>query len=316
MSYVDYRKGLPNKPFDPNYNTDMTAFQMAMAILPLLQGTNHVWGMRDKYGTIGIYPRQNQPCQGGEMRKYRLHTTGDILHGDLCTEPDKGKPGDLYAPFPSGEPVFVGFRHGVVKLNVWKEFFEKSVYGRHLNPRGDQIHYHYSDDKNLFVDGMITTNTMVDPTMLVNGIQVFRDWYVRLDALLGEGIDIDTAIVICAICTYGDSVKVCNPGENYHFTRSLNLERFARGDFRSFRRDENGTLFSGEDYNRENVARLFECVRGEKPYHPFSGSLPVKEAAEIITRDIAVIRSNKDEKVEEVKSAEVSVETKKKKKAA
>ena len=63
-------------------------------------GYNFTLGMfhEDKYK---VWKRQNQPCQGGEMRKYGL------THDD-STRPDDPRPGDLIHPFPDGIPLAVG----------------------------------------------------------------------------------------------------------------------------------------------------------------------------------------------------------------
>ena len=79
--------------------------------VPTLTGINFILAVRDKYGSIGFYPRVDQPCMG-EFRRYWNKNENHkqaTPHGDIAKS-KKNRPQDLYCPFPSGTPEMFGIR--------------------------------------------------------------------------------------------------------------------------------------------------------------------------------------------------------------
>ena len=294
---MDYRKGAVGLPFQRDYDNDVLAFKMAQLMIPHLCGCNHIWGFRDKFGTIGVYPRDSQPCQGGEMRKYENHFDGTELHGSLCTE-EKVKPGDLFAPFPSGIPVFVGRQIECPLKNI-KEFFgEGSIYGDLLGHKN--FHFNAEGDT---CRGFITTDTKVNPTVLVNAFQmVTRARSSPSDTLAGYPFDVRFLLDIFTLMS-GDKLRYWRqPGEGYHFTYALDLERFVLRNPNDYH--DGKTLFDGQDYNRTNVHKLFEVSRGQSPFK-IEGNLTLKDFADKLVSAIDQIKGKKPVEIETKKTETV-----------
>lgn len=134
-------------------------------------GTNFFLAVRDRFGSIGLYPRVNQPCMG-EFRKYKDKNPNDPNakpHGDLA-HGDKLKPHDLYSPFPSGEPVAFGkafYYHGgdvekhndLIRLvfsndSPWKDAF------------GDESFVEFTMQDKL-IKGVVIKTTDIDPSVFI-----------------------------------------------------------------------------------------------------------------------------------------------------
>ncbi len=296
---MDYRKGAVGLPFQRDYDNDVLAFKMAQLMIPHLRWTNHIWGFRDKFGTIGVYPRDSQPCQGGEMRRYEKHFDGKELHGSLCTE-EKKKPSDLSAPFPSGIPVFVGRGNVRYPLADVKEFFaEGSIYGDLLGHKN----FHFNVEGDICL-GFITTDTKVNPTVLVNAFQMVNQVRVlgQSNPLAGYPFDVRFIIQNFVIPPKDGLGYWRRPAEGYHFTCALDLERFVLRNPNDYH--DGKTLFDGQDYNRTNVHKLFEVGRGQKPFM-IEGKMTLKDFADKLVSAIDQIKGKKPVEIETKKTETV-----------
>src|SRR6266498_1067963 len=87
-----------------------TAYQELLSASKSMTGVNFALLMRHD-DALTVHRRENQPCQGGEMRKYAM-TYGRPEYGDPppkalhpnCTRPQDYRPADLRHPFPNGIP--------------------------------------------------------------------------------------------------------------------------------------------------------------------------------------------------------------------
>lgn len=120
-------------------------------------GYNFTLGMYHE-GKYKVWKRSQQPCQGGEMRKYGL------THDD-STRPDDPRPGDLIHPFPDGDPIAVGTRISSKKSSLF--FFPTSPFRRA---------YTHEDNILKKEEGFILKDaTLVDPTVFVNMVRTMRN---------------------------------------------------------------------------------------------------------------------------------------------
>jgi hypothetical protein len=126
------------------------------------------------YKDYSYHPRFDQPCQGGETRKY----TG--FNKDV-TQPHNKKPSDLYHPFPEGKPSAISFPLGGVKRGKdYNEPFFKAMFSNEspwLKGFGSSSNVRFmTDDKGLAYGVIIgVENLDVDPTVMINCIQMLKN---------------------------------------------------------------------------------------------------------------------------------------------
>ena len=157
-SHIKYFTNKPNKndvPIICNTKDDMYE-EMWKSIVDS-SGYNFTLGMYHE-GKYKVWKRSQQPCQGGEMRKY------GVTHDD-CTRPDDPRPGDLKHPFPDGDPIAVGTRISSKKSSLF--FFPTSPFRRA---------YTHEDNILKKEEGFILKDaTLVDPTVFVNMVRTMRN---------------------------------------------------------------------------------------------------------------------------------------------
>lgn len=210
---------------------------------------------RHKYFDYSIHPRFNQPCQGGETRKY------ESTHPGECTQPHNSKPHDLFHPFPDGIPSAISFPlRGMNNLSELDTKFLKSFI------RADSPWFKgfggignvdfLTDDKGLVYGYLIGHNNLdVDPTILINMINTVKSLrgHVKNWAILQEhGLtDLEaTAVLMLNQC----SIQSVAETGTYYFPELFSAQRF----FGQQPNDLSGGTYSARtDYNRTYIQDVF-----------------------------------------------------------
>lgn len=229
-----------------------------------LHGTNFGLLMRQESG-LRYYPRSNQPCQGGEMRKYKK------THGDLCTRPTDPRPGDLCHPFPKGivEAVSIHLQYGASKD---RDTFLDALYGpdsiylKGFNDPDTVLRLRRADG---LTYGLVFTDTEVDPSVFVNSLQYLKEvrpsYFVRL---LKTGFTPKEALIV-SMLIQGTNVKDkigIGATNSYYFSMYPSLRRL----FESDPHDISGGLYrDGYDYNRKDIQDLFKRGEGEPEFNMY-----------------------------------------------
>lgn len=221
------------------------------------QGTNFTLAMRDdETGEISLHRRYNQPCQGGEMRKYKT------THPDDCTRPDDRRPTDLRHPFPKGTPEAVGVRfQNFGQWGIIPQFVDDLLdHGPYHEVSGD---HHYVLDKNSdLVVGIIFENMDVDSTAFVNMLQFVKSSsYTVWSDLLELGFSSDEIANVMYLTSPGQSIRrtIIQP-YSYYFSTVVNMKRLLAGEFNDL---TGGTFRDRFDYNRPEIQDLFKVREGE-----------------------------------------------------
>lgn len=246
------------KSFQPSYYCDAFGLFLMHQLNTMLTGTNFSLGMRDKFGSLGIYPRVNMPCQGGEIRKYKEKNLGDIravAHGELSTRSESYKPADLFAAFPSGIPELFGHRingsgNKSIEAALRFLFSKNSPFIRaFVSPSVVE----FTEDEKGNILGFVLKDMGLDPTVLVNLLWVYKDCK-NYQAYLDAGMTEKEAILCCMM--QGGNVLTCLHATNiYHFPQYIDIHRFMTGDPHDL---TGGSFRDGFDYNRKLINELFE----------------------------------------------------------
>ena len=188
-------------------------------------------------------------------------------------------------------------RHPLADVN---EFFaEGSIYGDLLGHKN--FHFNVEGDTCL---GFITTDTKVNPTVLVNAFQMVNQVGVlgQSNPLAGYPFDV-RFLLNHFLNTAGGTLHYWrSPAEGYHFTYALDLERFVLRNPNDYH--DGKTMFDGQDYNRTNVHKLFEVGRGQKPFM-MEGKLRLKDFADKLVSAIDQIKGKKPVEIETKKTETV-----------
>ena len=229
------------------------------------QGTGFVLlmehsGKLNGYKDYSIHLRFDQPCQGGDMRKY------ESAHPGRCTQPHNERPSDLSCPFPDGKPSAIGFYN----LKYWpseavNEFFQAVVVSASspwVKGFGGPSNIHIIKDGDLVV-GFILKRLNVDPTVLVNGVNFLNTFnaggakvFLELKA---AGLDDNEALMSIMLNGYGASWSTLSPTWDYRFPVRFS----ARSFFGQKPVDLSGGLYEdGADYNRTYVQDVFCTPKG------------------------------------------------------
>lgn len=214
-----------------------------------MTGTNFAVCVEKEDGTYSTYSRVNQPCQGGEMRKY-FET-----HGNLCTRPDDKRPGDLRDPFPSGKPVMIS-RHFHIHMDFHDETLEAilspaSMY-RSCTPK-----FEFVKDKK--IKGVLFEGLAVDPTGFVNLQQYINSVGRRsIKTMTTHGLTEQEALLVMMLDT--DGPNLVSGTSDYYFPVSASIRRIMDADFHDL---SGGTFEDGFDYNRPDVQNLFKAEGDE-----------------------------------------------------
>ena len=217
-----------------------------------IKGQN--WSSNTK--DYSIWPRWNQPCQGGEMRKYIE------VHGDECTRPESQKPKDLHNPFPEGNPVMVGNRF-YTHVNKEHEYIFEHLYSKESPYRKGMASTRFVRDKWGRIAGVLIDDMKhVDPTVLVNGLQ-FTGYVINnagsIHELVQNGATISEALMLLQLNSRGFTM----PGNtcDYYFASKMDVRRFLDGDPNDL---SGGSFYDRTDYNRKDVQDLFMQLDKEK----------------------------------------------------
>lgn len=208
------------------------------------------WGNPD--GRIDIHHRHLQPCYG-ELRKYKK------THGDEATR-GESKPADLHFPFPSGLPIALAVR--TKELGPQTHDFAKFIFSKE-SPWASAFKEVY-----FFDDGYILNDLQVDPTILVNAINMVRSGTAPTFFLAKEnGLTDHEAISLAMSLSVTDHWVVSGASQGYYVPSMGRLD-FGRLYLKQPRNDlSNGRLFSDrEDYNREMLECPFEIVEATQYY--------------------------------------------------
>lgn len=136
----------------------------------------------DNGGKLEVHDRVNLPCYG-ELRPY---AKGSASNGpyepELMPEEQRKvhKPGDLYYPFPKGNPIAVAvpFISNVPDSDDWDNIMTDVVLNPELSPwRKALTGYEVIRNKKNRVAGIVITDTKINPTIMVN---MFRNIHRKI----------------------------------------------------------------------------------------------------------------------------------------
>lgn len=244
---------------------DQSAIHSLRYLANQMHGCNFALAMRDKEGYLTVYPRENQPCQGGEMRKYGK------THGEKCTRPDDRRPGDLTNPFPDGVVEAVAVRLRVHHDPEMMDFFlsSDSPYKKGFGSSKDVEVL----TKDGLVSGLIFKNTDVDPTVLVNFLQFLHyrhDHHPAWKKMIELGATpAETAVHLTLAGGIPGQVSKYDPSQtdplhmtySYYFPMKASIRRIIDGNPFDL---SGGTYRAGFDYNRPEIQDLFMAREGER----------------------------------------------------
>lgn len=221
------------------------------------QGMNfHLLMKQD--GVLKPYSREHQPCQGGEMRKYRSSHPGD------CTRPQDGRPGDLQHRFPEGEPVAIG--RSYADLNMDRRMIEDILSEGPYRKIGLETTDVISDKDRCL--GIVVMNLDVDPTLLVSMFQYINTvghHHQVYHKMVGYGLT--KAEALCSLMLWShDPRKSFGETYSYYFPTSASIRRIVEGDPHDLSADPNGqtgTFRQRYDYNRPEIQNLFRANKAE-----------------------------------------------------
>lgn len=229
-----------------------TVYAEARQFVAEAQGTNFCLWMRQGDDLVK-FERHNQPCQGGEMRKYKK------THPETCTRPDDPRPGDLRHPFPDGIPEAVAVRfRNPIPYEILDSIFESGPYSKVINRRSwTGISNDYCGKRGLFV-----RNTDFDPTAFVNLLQFLNSITPFVtDDLLKMGFDYDELPTIMYLTNPGQSIRRGAVQQNsYYFSVNAAIHRVVNGEFTDL---SGGSFKDGYDYNRPEIQNLYKAVGDE-----------------------------------------------------
>lgn len=201
-----------------------------------------------------FHPRFNQPCQGGETRKY------SCINED-CTQPHNEKPGDLAAPFPDGTPSAIAF----ARLDELDDLDIKSDASK---DRARLFKFMFQSDSSPWIgrlggvsnikkiDGGLligVNNLMIDPTVMINAVNTYRsisgENFVKL---IDHGMTEHEALL--TLMLNQNSITTLNSTYDYYFPNPCSVRRFFEGRPNDL---SGGTYHDRADYNRTYIADVF-----------------------------------------------------------
>lgn len=202
-----------------------------------------------------IYPRFDQPCQGGDMRRY------SSVHGDLATQPHNPRPGDLSQPFPAGKPSAIAFHTLLGKGDQFRDIVfdavtsDTSPWRKGFGSNANVLPYR---DKKGHVEGFILKSLDVDPTVMVNMVYIlntlrYSEVFARnFNDLMNEGLSQNEALA--AMMLNGFQITRISATDTYRYPPVFSARRF----FEQKPKDLSGGLYSeGADYNRTYIQDVF-----------------------------------------------------------
>lgn len=216
-------------------------------------GISFILMMHHKGDDYSYHPRFGQPCQGGETRKYsKTHTD--------CTQPHNSKPSDLYHPFPLGNPSAISFPlRGIGNASSENESFFSAMFSDKspwIEGFGSKSNVQIlRDDKKLPYGVIIgVKNLNVDPTVMINAIQMLRNSEGEsFNKLVEAGLSDNEALAVLML-NGNQSGPYINKTQEYYFCPVFSARRF----FGQKPNDLSGGYYSDRtDYNRTYVQDVF-----------------------------------------------------------
>lgn len=246
IKYFTRHSATTNVPINVGSLEEM--YDEMRAAVRTMPGINFVLGMQTDDGKYQVWKRPNQPCQGGEMRKY------GITHDD-CTRPEDPRPGDLTHPFPDGKPIAVGSRVDCLYKSYMHQIHPLSIYRRAYTTENNIEIVKDLGDKS--VKGLIALNAdLVDPTMMVHMLRDARSWKYNQEVIMPQ--------VSWLLNKVG--YNVCYSSTNYpDYERShyhVNFDKFIKGGIEATKDLTGGSLGSRFDYNRPDIEDAYRGVMG------------------------------------------------------
>lgn len=253
---------------DLNDADDLKAYKELKVAGLKMTGTNFALGMRRDTGKVRVFKRPNQPCQGGEMRKYESTHPGD------CTRPKDPRPGDLRMPFPLGTPEAVAVHFNMTRTEIyglkpptpeWAEFL-RALYGPNSPYQpgtGKPWNVEFLIENDV-PHGMILLDTEVDPTVFVNSLQflnTMKGTYSVFSKYRAAGFTESESLLIMMLANNDpSSTGYFNKTFEYYFPINASIRRILEGKPHDL---SGGTLRDRFDYNRPQVQSLFAAGKGE-----------------------------------------------------
>lgn len=249
---------------------------------------------RNADDTIEIHRRENQPCIGGEHRKYEKSHPGD------CTRPNDPRPGDLRQPFPKGTPVALSYNWPIA-TNL-KEFFEYVLSNESPWIKGfggkKYIEFIPSTIKGYVYSGWIVKTAKIDPTVWINCLKYLQGAFKRNSfwkELIQRGMNKKEALVATILLSntaIPPSVNGLIPSGDYTMSLAGSIKRIMEQDPVDL---TGGTLRDRYDYNRPDMAKIF--VDPDSKQEPFikqlKDKLPARYSPEVFVKTVKqVIEAN------------------------
>ena len=225
-------------------------------------------------GKYQFHERPDQPCIGGELRKYTES------HGeDNCTRPNDDRPGDLCHPFPKSKnrlPAGVCYHFVITEQgkqyidriigadSPWIKAFGSPELIEYLElPTDFDMPSWWDEDSLPVVWGLSIQTGDIDPTVLVNFLKhVSRagTYGKKYQTALDKGLSERDALIVATFGGgYGYGDDAVSESDGYMFSPYSDVKKFIRQETN----DLTGGLWSERyDYNRPQMADVF---KGEFP---------------------------------------------------
>ena len=250
---------------------DAKTLEELRVITPKLSGLSYCIVVRNENNEIEIHKREDQPCIGGEHRKYKAS------HGDDCTRPQDYRPGDLHWPFPKGTPVALSYKHRV--YNTQKELIEFILSDESPWIKGFRgqkyIEFIPSKKKDVAYDGWIVKTAVLDPTVWINCLKFIKEAsHTVFNQLQKHGMSKKEAITCMTLMSLRDIPKILGhilPPSGYVRSIASTVDRVFNANPRDL---TGGTLADRWDYNRPDMASVFTDEKTTKK--PFVQQLKEK----------------------------------------
>lgn len=274
---------------------DAKTLEELRKITPKLSGLSYCIVVRNEKDEIEIHRREDQPCIGGEHRKYKAS------HGDDCTRPQDYRPGDLRNPFPKGTPVALSYNRKIP--NEAKELIEFILSDESPWIRGfksaKHIEFIPSKSGGYVYDGWILKTAKIDPTVWISCLKFIQQAsYVAFNDLQNRGMSKKEAITCMTLMNLHSHIPThkaqMGPPNSYTMNINSSVERVFKGESRDI---TGGTLSDRYDYNRPDLANVFTDEKTDKA--PFvkqlKDKLPPEFTPEVFVQTAKeVIYSNMD----------------------
>lgn len=259
---------------DLNNEGDLKAYEELKDAGLKMSGCNFALAIRRDDGIVRVFQRPNQPCQGGEMRKYEKTHPGD------CTRPKDPRPGDLTMPFPDGTPEAVSVHFNMVRPHAddtipvsyygatikpgWTEFLT-ALYGPnspYIKGFGspENVELLYEGDH---PHGILFKDTSFDPTVFVNSLQFLNTMKAVYPVYMkyrNAGFTEAESLLFMMLCNSDVEDGYVMGTYPYYFPVNASFRRILEGKPHDL---SGGTFRDRFDYNRPQVQSLFAAGKNE-----------------------------------------------------